>query len=89
MSDTKRAVSGIIFLFSKIFIGLISIVFLMTIPVCYLWLTEWIGNFDVKTELSVWNFPGPFIFTLFITLPIGFIVGKTASVSRADNLRNE
>jgi ABC-type antimicrobial peptide transport system permease subunit len=41
-------------------------------------------------EISMWNFIGPFIFTLLITLlTAGFIVSKTATLSPAENLRSE
>jgi putative ABC transport system permease protein len=87
---TGSSVSRIIFLFSKDFIGLTSTAFLLAIPVCYLWLSNWMNTFDVKIELSVWNFIVPFTFTLLITLlTISLIVGKTASASPAENLRSE
>ncbi len=57
-----------------------------SIPFCrsglLFWFSEWLNNFEVKMEISAWNFIGPFILTLFITLlTIGLIVSKTASVS--------
>ena len=87
---TGSSVSGIIMLFSKDFVRLTSAAFLFAIPICYLWLSEWLNTFEVKMDVSVWNFIAPFAFTLIITLlTIGFIVRKTASESPAENLRNE
>jgi len=87
---TGSSVPGIVILFSKDFIILTSTSFLFAVPVCYFWLSEWLSSFEVKMEISVWNFIGPFMFTMFITLlTTGFIVSKTASVSPAENLRSE
>jgi putative ABC transport system permease protein len=84
------SISGIIVLFSRDFIRIILIAFILAVPVSYYWLTEWLNSFEVKMEISVWNFIIPFIITLSLTLlTIGFIVNKTASMSPADNLRNE
>ncbi|MEI6047974.1 MAG: ABC transporter permease [Bacteroidota bacterium] len=83
-------VSGIILLFSKDFVRITTIAFIIAVPICYYWLTEWLKTFEVKIEVSIWNFIIPFVITLFLTLvTIGFIVSKTASVSPADNLRCE
>ena len=87
---TGSNVSGIIILFSKDFIILTSVAFLFAVPICYLWFSEWLRSFEVQIEISVWNFIGPFILTLLITLlTTGFIVSKTASLSPAENLRSE
>ena len=87
---TGSNVSGIIILFSKDFIILTSAAFLFAVPICYFWFSEWLSNFELHIEISVWNFIGPFILTLLITLlTTGFIVSKTASLSPAENLRSE
>jgi len=83
-------ISGIILLFSREFIRIGSIAFIIAAPICYYWLMEWLKTFNVKMEISFWNFIIPFAITLFLTLvTIGFIVKKTASISPADNLRSE
>jgi putative ABC transport system permease protein len=83
-------ISGIILLFSKDFIKITLIAFMIAVPICYLWFSDWTKSFEVKMEVSVWNFIIPFLITLFLTLiTIGFIVSKTASVSPAENLRSE
>lgn len=84
------SISGIIILFSRDFIRITIIAFIVAVPVSYYWLTEWLNSFEVKMEISVWNFIIPFIITLSLTLlTIGFIVNKTAAISPADNLRSE
>jgi putative ABC transport system permease protein len=83
-------VFGIILLFSRDFIRLTLIAFIIALPICYYWLSEWLKTFEVKMDFSVWNFIMPFLVTLFLTLvTIGLIVNKTASMSPADNLRSE
>ncbi len=83
-------ISGIIWLFSKDFIRITSVAFLISVPICYYWLTGWLKTFEVKMDVTFWNFIVPFLATLFFTLiTIGFIVFKTASISPAENLRSE
>jgi putative ABC transport system permease protein len=83
-------VSGIILLFSRDFIRITLVAFIIAVPICYYWLAEWLKTFEAKMEVSIWNFILPFVVTLFFTLvTIGLIVAKTASVNPADNLRSE
>lgn len=87
---TGSNIFGIIILFSKEFISITLIAFLIAVPVCYFWLIEWLQTFELKMDVSLWSFIIPFIFTLILTLiTIGVIVYKTASASPVDNLRNE
>jgi putative ABC transport system permease protein len=84
------SVFEIILLFSRDFIRITFFAFIVAVPVCYYWLSEWLKTFEAKMEVSVWNFIIPFVVILFFTLiTIGFIVTKTSSVSPADNLRSE
>ncbi|MCJ7821379.1 MAG: ABC transporter permease, partial [Bacteroidales bacterium] len=80
-------VFSIIMLFSREFIRITTVSFIIAVPVCYYWVNEWLKTFQVRMELSVWNFFLPFVIVIALTLlTIGFIVRKTASVSPADNL---
>ncbi len=82
--------SGIIMLFSKEFIMITAVSFIIAIPVCWYWFTEWLKTFEVRMEISVWNFILPPVITLALTLlTIILIVHRTASVNPADNLRSE
>jgi putative ABC transport system permease protein len=83
-------VFGIIFLFSKDFVTITLLAFLVAVPVCYYWLSLWLKSFELKMEITLWNFILPFVITLSLALiTIVFIVSKTASVSPAENLRSE
>ena len=83
-------VFSIIVLFSKEFISITVVSFIIAVPVCYIWVTEWLNTFEVRMEISVWDFILPFIIVLaLILITVGLIVHKTASVSPADNLRSE
>lgn len=83
-------VSCIILLFSSDFIRIALVAFIIAVPVCYYWLSEWLKTFEAKMEVSIWHFILPFVVILFLTLfTIGLIVTKTAKVNPADNLRIE
>jgi len=83
-------VSGIIMLFSRDFIRITAVSFIIAVPACYYWLMQWLETFEVRMEISVWNFIIPFMITLAMTIiTIGLIVSKTASASPANNLKSE
>jgi putative ABC transport system permease protein len=83
-------VFGIVMLFSREFIRITVVSFVIAVPVCYYWLAEWLKTFEVRMEISVWTFIIPLVITLSLTLiTIAFIVYKTASISPAENLRSE
>ncbi|HBC79823.1 MAG TPA: hypothetical protein DCZ51_14420 [Bacteroidales bacterium] len=82
--------SEILLLFSRDFIWINSVAFIIAVPLCYYWLSGWLKTFESKMDLTVWNFILPLVITLFLTLlTIGLIVIKIASVNPADNLRSE
>lgn len=84
------SVTAIVLLFSREFIRITIISFIIAVPVCYYWLTGWLNTFESRMDLSVWSFIFPFFVTLAFTLmTIGAIVAKTASVNPAENLRSE
>jgi len=83
-------VVSIIMLFSREFIRIIIVSFIIAVPVCYLWVSEWLKSFEVKMGIAVWCFIVPLVIVLTLTLfTIGFIVHKTASGSPAENLKSE
>ncbi len=87
---TGSNISQIVSLFSRDFILLTTIAFIMAIPACYYWLNLWLRPFEIKIEISIWGFIIPFLITLFLTLiTIAFLVNKAASISPAENLRSE
>lgn len=82
--------SGIVVLFSRDFVRITILSFIIAVPVCYYWLTGWLKTFEAKMDVSVWSFILPFLVTLAFTLiTITVIVMKTASVNPAENLRSE
>ena len=84
------SVFGIILLFSRDFVRITLIAFIIAVPLCYYWLSEWLKTFETKMEISVLNFVIPFVLTLvFSVITIGLIVARTASLSPSENLRNE
>jgi putative ABC transport system permease protein len=77
-------------LFSRDFVQITILAFIIAVPVCYYWLTGWLKTFEAKMDVSVWSFILPFLVTLAFTLiTIAVIVMKTASVNPAENLRSE
>ncbi len=83
-------ISGIVLLFSKDFVRITILSFIIALPVCYYWLTGWLKTFEAKMDVSVWSFILPFLVTLAFTLiTIAVIVVKTTSVNPADNLRSD
>ena len=85
-SDT----TDIIALFSRDFVVLITVSFIISAPLCWLWVTNWLRNYPVKMDISVWSFIVPFLTALVIALvTIGLLVRSTAMESPARNLRVE
>jgi putative ABC transport system permease protein len=83
-------VTSIIMLFSREFIRITAVSLIVSVPVCYYWVSEWLKTFEVRMEIALWNFLLPFVIVLALTLvTIGFIVNKAASVNPADNLQSE
>lgn len=83
-------VFSIIMLFSKEFIRITFVSFIIAVPGCYYWVNEWLKAFEVRMEVALWIFLLPFVIVLTLVLvTIGLIVSKTASVNPADNLRSE
>jgi putative ABC transport system permease protein len=87
---TGAGVGSIIMLFSGEFIRITAASFIIAVPVCYYWVTEWLKAFEVKMEITIWCFLVPLVVVLALTLiTIGLIVHKTASGNPADNLKSE
>ncbi len=83
-------VYNVIMLFSRDFIIISALAFVIAVPVSYYWITEWLDSFEVKMRITLWDFLLPYLFVLLITLiTLVFIVHKTASVNPSGNLRSE
>jgi ABC-type antimicrobial peptide transport system permease subunit len=80
----------IIYLFSKEFIILIIVAFILATPVAFLFIQDWLNTFEYKTEIA----PVNFIAGCLLTIAIAFfsVFGQSWKASRenpAENLRNE
>ena len=83
-------VGSIMMLFSNEFIRITVVSFIIAVPACYYWVSEWLKTFEVRMELALWSFILPFVIVLTLTLvTIWLIVSKAASVNPADNLKSE
>ena len=83
-------VFSIMMLFSTEFIRITAASFIISVPLCYYWVSEWLKAFEVRMNISLWNFLLPFVIVLILVLvTIGIIVSKAASVNPADNLKSE
>jgi len=83
-------VVSIMMLFSREFIRITAVSFIISVPVCYYWVSQWLKTFEVRMEISLLDFLIPFVIVLTLTLvTIGLIVNKAASVNPADNLKSE
>jgi ABC-type antimicrobial peptide transport system permease subunit len=83
-------ISNIFVLFSKDFIWLLVLSFMIALPTCYYIITIWLDSFALKMNLSVWLFLLPlliiFITSAFTTSTQIIKVLKTKAI---DTLRYE
>lgn len=83
-------IKDIIVLFSGEFLMLITISFLFSVPICWIWVTRWLRSYPVKMDISPLDFILPFLASLALTLlTIWLIVRSAASESPAKNLAGE
>ena len=59
---------GIIVLFSKDFLRITAVAFIISVPICYYWLIGWLNTFEIKMNVTVWNFLLPFAAIILLTL---------------------
>jgi len=77
-------------LISLEFIMLVIVGGLISIPISWLTMKNWLENFSYKISISVWFFAIAVLITAFITIiTISFRVWRAASVSPSLSLRNE
>ncbi|MGC4035868.1 MAG: ABC transporter permease [Chitinophagaceae bacterium] len=84
------AVSRIIFLVSKDFIILISIAFVIAVPVGYYFVNKWLQNFAYRVSISWWMFAltGAIVITIAL-VTISFQAVKAAIANPVKSLRTE
>jgi putative ABC transport system permease protein len=83
-------VSSILFLFSREYLQLIVISFLLAIPVSYYVVDTWLNNFANHIELKWWLFFVPGAIVLFIALLVVSMKSfKAANTNPVDRLKYE
>lgn len=82
--------TSILVLFSKDYIRLITLSFLLAVPVAWYLANDWLSNFAHRIQLSWWLFMVPGIGVLLITmLVIGTKMLKTARMNPVEKLKYE
>ncbi|MBD2702348.1 ABC transporter permease [Spirosoma sp. BT702] len=77
-------------LLSKDFVVLVIIACLIASPIAYYYLSDWLKDYDYRTELSWWVFAGSAVGALLITLlTVSFQTIKAALVNPVKSLRSE
>lgn len=84
------SVSNILMLFSKDYIKLVLIAFLIATPLAYLLMHTWLEDFAYRTNISPLVFVLAVIFAIGITLlTVGYQSAKAATANPVDSLRSE
>jgi putative ABC transport system permease protein len=82
--------SGIVYLFSKQFIILIGIAFLIAAPLAWLLMHQWLQSYVYRISISWWNFAAGGMAAMIIALAtISFQAIKAAVSNPVKNLRSE
>ncbi|WP_153801236.1 ABC transporter permease [Foetidibacter luteolus] len=77
-------------LLSKEFVGLVSIAFLISVPIAWYFMNEWLLNYSYRTSISWWVFVLAGAGALLITLlTVSFQAVKTALMNPVKSLRTE
>lgn len=84
------SVQQLIFLISKEFLLLVGIAALISIPVTWYLLNNWLANYEYRISISIWLFVGSCISVLLITLLIVLLNSIRAAMSNpSKSLRTE
>lgn len=82
------SVSQIITLFSKEYIKLIIVAFVIAVPVSNYLITEWLKNYAYQTEISAWFFIIPALVIMMVALlTIGIQYWKAANINPKEVLK--
>ena len=82
--------SNIIYLFSKEFILLISIAFVIAAPIAWYFMHQWLQNYPFRIELSWWIFlTGGLISVIIALITVSFQAIKAAVANPVKSLRSE
>ncbi len=84
------SVENIVFLFSKEFVKLIAIGFLIAAPAAWYVMNQWLSKFAYRIELGPSIFVVGFALTFFVAmLTVGYKSFKAATINPVDSLRSE
>jgi ABC-type antimicrobial peptide transport system permease subunit len=84
------SVQQLIFLISKEFLMLVGIAALISIPVTWYLLSNWLANYEYRISISIWLFVGSCLSVLLITLLIVLLNSIRAAMSNpSKSLRTE
>jgi ABC-type lipoprotein release transport system permease subunit len=80
----------IVYLFTKDFVGLVAIAFVIATPLGYYFMQQWLADFTYKIDLSWWIFAVAALSGIVIAvITISFQSIKAALANPVDSLRNE
>lgn len=75
---------------SKDFVTLVIISCAIALPISFILITNWLQNYEYRTEITVWIFVAPAIGTLLITLlTVSFQTVKAVVTNPSKSLRSE
>lgn len=84
------SVQQLIFLISKEFLILVGIAAIISIPVTWFLLKNWLANYEYRIDISMWLFAGSFVAVLLLTLLIVLLNSIRAALSNpSESLRTE
>jgi putative ABC transport system permease protein len=84
------SVINILRLLSGSYLKLVSIAFLLAIPISYMTMTKWLDTFAFKVNLEWWMFMAPLTAILLITpTTISFQSVRTSLMNPVKSLRSE
>ncbi len=84
------SVQQILILFSREFIKLVLVAFLLATPLAYFVMQHWLQSFAYKIEIGFPVFTGSLLFTLLLVLlTVGYHSLKAALANPVDSLRDE
>jgi len=84
------SVQSLLVTLSKDFLLLVSIAYLIAIPVTWLVMSNWLQSFAYRTDISLWVFALAGLLSIFIALlTVGFQALKAALANPVESLRTE
>ena len=83
-------VHEIVILFNRSYIRILSICFILAIPLSYYMITKWLENFAYRTPIYWWVFMVAFVLVTIITsLTVTFQNWRTANANPVDSIKTE